>query len=52
VPTTCTSGSTEDIATRVVRRAWAPPRWVEAPFRFEMIEDVSHWVPEEAALSC
>ncbi|MBI1757951.1 MAG: alpha/beta hydrolase [Actinobacteria bacterium] len=29
--------------------ALATESWVSAPYRFEMFEDVSHWVPEEAA---
>ncbi|MDF0529246.1 alpha/beta hydrolase [Tsukamurella sp. 8F] len=40
--------STEDVALGSVA-ALATADWVEAPYRFEMLEDVSHWVPEEAA---
>lgn len=39
--------STEDVALGSTA-ALATERWVEGPYRFEMIEDVSHWVPEEA----
>ena len=39
--------STEDVAHGSTA-ALATERWVRGPYRFEMIEDVSHWVPEEA----
>jgi pimeloyl-ACP methyl ester carboxylesterase len=39
--------STEDIALGSAA-ALGTAAWVEGPYRFEMIEDVSHWVPEEA----
>lgn len=29
--------------------ALATEKWVTGPYRFEMLEDVSHWAPEEAA---
>jgi len=39
--------STEDIALgRAAAEATA--RWVEAPYRFEILQGVSHWVPETA----
>lgn len=40
--------STEDVAFGSTA-AFDTERWVSGPYRFEMIEDVSHWVPEEAA---
>ncbi len=40
--------STEDVALGSTA-ALATEQWVRGPYRFEMIEDVSHWVPEEAA---
>jgi pimeloyl-ACP methyl ester carboxylesterase len=40
--------STEDVALGSTG-AFGTERWVDAPYRFEMLEDVSHWVPEEAA---
>lgn len=40
--------STEDVAVGSAA-ALANEQWVTGPYRFEMIEDVSHWVPEEAA---
>jgi pimeloyl-ACP methyl ester carboxylesterase len=39
--------STEDVALGS-SAALGTAAWVEGPYRFEMIEDVSHWVPEEA----
>jgi pimeloyl-ACP methyl ester carboxylesterase len=39
--------STEDVALGSTA-ALGTAAWVEDPYRFEMIEDVSHWVPEEA----
>jgi pimeloyl-ACP methyl ester carboxylesterase len=39
--------STEDVALGSVA-ALGTAGWVDGPYRFEMIEDVSHWVPEEA----
>ena len=39
--------STEDVALGSVA-ALATADWVSGPYRFEMLEDVSHWVPEEA----
>lgn len=39
--------STEDIALGSTA-ALGTEAWVAGPYRFEMIEDVSHWVPEEA----
>ena len=27
----------------------ATAKYVTGPYRFEMLEDISHWVPEEAA---
>jgi pimeloyl-ACP methyl ester carboxylesterase len=38
--------STEDVALGSTA-ALGTGEWVEGPYRFEMIEDVSHWVPEE-----
>lgn len=40
--------STEDVAFGSTA-ALATADWVEGPYRFEMLEDISHWVPEEAA---
>lgn len=39
--------STEDVALGSAA-ALGTAEWVEGPYRFEMIEDVSHWIPEEA----
>lgn len=39
--------STEDTALGSTA-ALGTEQWVEGPYRFEMVEDVSHWVPEEA----
>jgi pimeloyl-ACP methyl ester carboxylesterase len=39
--------STDDVALGS-SAALGTAGWVEGPYRFEMIEDVSHWVPEEA----
>ncbi|GAA1289523.1 alpha/beta hydrolase [Saccharothrix xinjiangensis] len=39
--------STEDVAFGSTA-ALATGDWVTGPYRFEMLEDVSHWVPEEA----
>jgi pimeloyl-ACP methyl ester carboxylesterase len=39
--------STEDTALGSTA-AFANEQWVTGPYRFEMLEDVSHWVPEEA----
>ncbi|MBO0840254.1 MAG: alpha/beta hydrolase [Sciscionella sp.] len=39
--------STADVAVGSVA-ALATEKWVRGPYRFEMFEDVSHWVPEEA----
>lgn len=39
--------STEDVALGSTA-AFDTEQWVEARYRFEMLEDVSHWVPEEA----
>ena len=39
--------STEDVALGSTA-ALGTAAWVDGPYRFEMIEDVSHWVPEEA----
>ncbi|HTK65818.1 MAG TPA: alpha/beta hydrolase [Pseudonocardia sp.] len=39
--------STEDVALGSVA-ALGTAEWVEGPYRFEMLEDVSHWIPEEA----
>ncbi len=39
--------STEDVALGSAA-ALGTAAWVEGPYRFEMVEDVSHWVPEEA----
>ncbi|MEU7630191.1 alpha/beta hydrolase [Nocardia sp. NPDC049220] len=39
--------STED-ATIGSTAALATQKYVSGPYRFEMLEDVSHWVPEEA----
>lgn len=38
--------STEDVAFGSTA-ALATGDWVTGPYRFEMLEDVSHWVPEE-----
>lgn len=38
--------STEDAAVGSTA-AFACEEYVQAPYRFEMLEDVSHWVPEE-----
>ncbi|GDY29654.1 alpha/beta fold hydrolase [Gandjariella thermophila] len=40
--------STEDVALGSTG-AFGTEQWVDAPYRFEVLEDVSHWVPEEAA---
>ncbi|GGP84655.1 alpha/beta fold hydrolase [Saccharothrix coeruleofusca] len=40
--------STEDVAFGSTA-ALSTGDWVTGPYRFEMLEDVSHWVPEEAA---
>jgi pimeloyl-ACP methyl ester carboxylesterase len=40
--------STDDLALGSTA-ALATEQWVTGPYRFEMLEDVSHWVPEEAA---
>lgn len=40
--------STEDVAIGSTA-ALATGEWVDGPYRFEVLEDVSHWVPEEAA---
>jgi pimeloyl-ACP methyl ester carboxylesterase len=40
--------STDDVAFGDVP-ALATAEYVSGPYRFEMLEDVSHWVPEEAA---
>ncbi|WP_328605161.1 alpha/beta hydrolase [Amycolatopsis sp. NBC_00345] len=39
--------STEDVAFGSVA-AFGTEKWVTGPYRFEMLEDVSHWVAEEA----
>jgi pimeloyl-ACP methyl ester carboxylesterase len=39
--------STEDVAFGSTA-ALSTGDWVTGPYRFEMLEDVSHWVPEEA----
>lgn len=39
--------STEDVAVGSTP-AFDTEHWVSAAYRFEMLEDVSHWVPEEA----
>jgi pimeloyl-ACP methyl ester carboxylesterase len=39
--------STEDVAIGSTA-ALATDKYVSAAYRFEMVEDVSHWVPEEA----
>ncbi len=39
--------STEDVAIGSAA-ALATDKWVSAAYRFEMLEDISHWVPEEA----
>ncbi|MDT8910747.1 alpha/beta hydrolase [Amycolatopsis sp. PS_44_ISF1] len=39
--------STEDVAFGSVA-AFGTEKWVAGPYRFEMLEDVSHWVAEEA----
>lgn len=38
--------STEDVSVGSTA-ALATEQWVSGPYRFEMVEDVSHWVPEE-----
>ena len=38
--------STEDVAFGSTA-ALDTEQWVRAPYRFEMLEDVTHWVPEE-----
>ncbi|GAA1955969.1 alpha/beta hydrolase [Amycolatopsis minnesotensis] len=40
--------STEDVAFGSTA-ALNTGKWVDAAYRFEMFEDVSHWVPEEAS---
>lgn len=40
--------STEDVAFGSTA-AFDTEKWVSGPYRFEMVEDVSHWIPEEAA---
>ncbi|MFC7752770.1 alpha/beta fold hydrolase [Tsukamurella soli] len=40
--------STDDVAFGSTP-ALATAEWVDGPYRFEMLEDVSHWVVEEAA---
>jgi pimeloyl-ACP methyl ester carboxylesterase len=40
--------STEDVAVGW-NAAFGTEPWVSAPYRFEVLDDVSHWVPEEAA---
>lgn len=40
--------STDDVAIGSVA-ALATADWIDGPYRFEMLEDVSHWIPEEAA---
>ncbi|GAB2783302.1 alpha/beta fold hydrolase [Amycolatopsis magusensis] len=44
---TCYVWSTEDVAFGSTA-ALDTENWVSAAYRFEMFEDVSHWVPEEA----
>ena len=39
--------STEDVAVGSTA-ALATADWVTGPYHFEMLEDVSHWIPEEA----
>lgn len=39
--------STDDVAVGSAA-ALATEAWVSAPYRFEMLTDVSHWIPEEA----
>jgi pimeloyl-ACP methyl ester carboxylesterase len=39
--------STEDPAIGSTA-AMSTEEWVRGPYRFEMLEDVSHWIPEEA----
>jgi pimeloyl-ACP methyl ester carboxylesterase len=39
--------TTEDVAFGSVA-AFGTEKWVTGPYRFEMLEDVSHWVAEEA----
>jgi pimeloyl-ACP methyl ester carboxylesterase len=39
--------TTEDVAFGSVA-AFDTENWVTGPYRFEMLEDVSHWVAEEA----
>ncbi|WP_121007893.1 alpha/beta fold hydrolase [Saccharothrix australiensis] len=38
--------STEDVAFGSTA-AFGTAEWVSGPYRFEMLEDVSHWVPEQ-----
>jgi pimeloyl-ACP methyl ester carboxylesterase len=38
--------STEDVTVGSTA-ALATQAWVSGPYRFEMLEDISHWVPEE-----
>jgi pimeloyl-ACP methyl ester carboxylesterase len=40
--------STEDTAVGSTA-ALGNEKWVTGSYRFEMLEDVSHWIPEEAA---
>jgi len=47
VPTMYVWG-TEDVAVGSAA-AMATAKYVTGPYRFEMLEDISHWVPEEAA---
>ena len=39
--------STEDVAFGSTA-AFDTAKWVSGPYRFEMLEDVTHWVPEQA----
>jgi pimeloyl-ACP methyl ester carboxylesterase len=41
--------STEDIAVGSTA-ALATKDWVSGPYRFEILEDVTHWIPEEASV--
>ncbi|WP_018680698.1 alpha/beta fold hydrolase [Actinokineospora enzanensis] len=46
VPTMYVWG-TEDVTVGSTA-AFGCAKWVNGPYRFELVEDVSHWVPEEA----
>ncbi|GLZ33599.1 haloalkane dehalogenase [Lentzea sp. NBRC 105346] len=43
--------STEDVAFGSTA-AFETEKWVVGPYRFEMLEDVTHWIPEEVPEAC